>query len=106
VQLLQFDFLDSGLNVSRRQSLQSLKSTFPVSAEYFPGGQGLHPSSVSMPVAEEYVPVGQFVHVDSLEAPVVLLHFPRSHFMHSVLSDLAYVPASQSVQLVPAVVLT
>ena len=58
------------------------------------------------PVAEEYVPAEQSLHVDALSAPRVSLHLPAPHRMHIVLAELANLPASQAVQLVPAVVLT
>jgi len=56
------------LNVSRGQTVQSLESVFPVSAENVPGGHVLHPDSDCTPVAEEYVPAEQFVHVVSSSA--------------------------------------
>ena len=94
---MQLDFLESAMNVSRRQSAQSLESSFPVSAEYFPGGQSLHPDTACTPVADEYVPAGQSSHVVAEYALKELLHLPARHNMHSVLSDLAYLPASQAV---------
>jgi hypothetical protein len=60
----------------------------------------------STPVAEEYVPAGQFLQFDSATPREVLLHFPAPHSSHFVLSTFAYLPAPQSLQVSPAVVLT
>ena len=88
------------------QSVQALECVFPVLAEKVPGGQLLHNFTAFTPVADEYVPFGQSWHVDSASAPSLSLHFPARHNMHSVLPGLAYLPASQSVHIVPGVVLT
>ena len=88
------------------QARQLVGLDCPVSAENVPGGQSLHPDSAFTPVAEEYVPVGQSSHVAAESALKELLHFPATHNSHSVLSDLAYLPSSHSVQLPPELVLT
>ena len=66
----------------------------------------MHPDSSATPFADEYRPAEQFWHVELSFAPIVLLNLPLGHSTHSVLSELAYLPAPHAVQLAPAEVLT
>ena len=71
--------------------------------EWRPGLHSVQLWFISKPVADEYVPGEQFTQVDSSTLPTVLLHFPLPHRLHIVLSELAYLPTEQLLQLAPAV---